>query len=349
MSSEYYTKLALNLDLLPGGFPATNSGVEIRILQKLFSPVEAMVATNMSRVSETTDAIAERVDLTEQETDRLLRSMMNRGLVWGSEKEGVLRCRLAPFIVGIWDDQWEAMDHELAHLTEQYWQEGGAKAIMSLQPAFHRVVPAQKSLKTEVILPYDDVKSLFLQAKTFQVRDCICRKEQDLVGQRKCDFPLEACLAFSVRERPGWTNTVSQEEALDLLDKVEEIGLVHTVSNVAKGLFYVCNCCSCCCLMLRSIAEFGVENSVAKANYYAVIDSERCTACGICEERCQMGACTMSEIAMIDISKCIGCGLCVTGCPEESVTLILRPDAEIVHPPENFRAWEEQRLRNRGF
>jgi ferredoxin len=153
-----------------------------------------------------------------------------------------------------------------------------------------------------------------------------------------------------VKEKPAGPYNITQEEALQLLDEVEEIGLVHTVSNVVAGVHYVCNCCGCCCAILRGITQFGIENSVAKANYYAVVKAEKCNGCGICEERCQVGACSIEgDVLVVDLTKCIGCGLCVTGCPSEAVRLELKPDAEIIMPPEDYKTWERERLNNRGL
>lgn len=349
MNTDAYEQLARVLDLLPGGFPRTKSGVELQILKKIFSSSQALVASNMTGTSETVDAIAGRANLPRGEIEERLKAMLSRGIIWGSRRDGIQKFRLAPFIVGFYEEQWDIMDHELAHLCEQYWNEGGLEGIMRYEPALHRVVPAQQALKTEFILPYDDIKPLILQAKWFELRDCICRKQQDLAGNRKCDFPLKACLNFSMVEKPVGRHNITQEEALKVLDQTEEIGLVHTVSNVAKGVFYVCNCCGCCCAFLRGITQFGIEHSVARANYYAVVDPEQCNGCGICEDRCQVKACSIADVATIDLTKCIGCGLCVTRCPTEAVRLNLRPDAEIIHPSENYKAWEQQRLRNRGL
>ncbi|MGD9010151.1 MAG: hypothetical protein PVG41_19665, partial [Desulfobacteraceae bacterium] len=38
--SDIYMALAKHLNNLPGGFPATESGIELRILKRLFSPQE---------------------------------------------------------------------------------------------------------------------------------------------------------------------------------------------------------------------------------------------------------------------------------------------------------------------
>jgi len=349
VKTDAYEKLARALDLLPGGFPQTKSGVELQILKKIFSPEEALVASNMTGISKTVEAIAKRANLPREEIEERLKVMLSKDIIWSSKKDGIQQFRLAPYVVGFYESQRDIMDHELAHLQEQYWNEGGAEGIMRPEPALHRVIPAQQALEAEFILPYDDIKSLILQAKWFQLIDCICRKQQDLLGTRKCDFPLKACLTFSVTERPMGQHNITQEEALKVLDQVEEVGLVHTVSNVARGIFYVCNCCGCCCGLLRGINQFGIKHSVARANYHAVVDPEQCNGCGICEDRCQVNACSVADVVTIDLTKCLGCGLCVTGCLSEAVTLKLRPDAEIIPPPDNYKAWEQQRLRNRDL
>ena len=188
-----------------------------------------------------------------------------------------------------------------------------------------------------------------MTAKTFRVRDCICRAQQDHIG-RQCNFPLKLCLTFSSVERAPRPDDISQKEALTILNRAEEVGLVHTVSNVVNGIGYVCNCCGCCCAILRGITEWGIENSVAHANYYAVIDSEECLGCGTCIERCQVHAISeQDEVAVVDRERCIGCGLCVTGCPNDVVKLQPKPDAEIVHPPVDYATWEHERLLRRGL
>jgi len=111
----------------------------------------------------------------------------------------------------------------------------------------------------------------------------------------------------------------------------------------------VCNCCGCCCGLLRGITEFGLANSVARANYYAEIDQDACGRCGICMERCQVKAITTDgKSYWVDRSRCIGCGLCVTGCPDQAAHLHPLPANEIVHPPATFRDWEKARLAWRG-
>jgi len=102
--------------------------------------------------------------------------------------------------------------------------------------------------------------------------------------------------------------------------------------------------------MLRGITEFGIESSVAKANYLAVVNAEVCTGCGVCTERCQVNAVTLiNGVAVVDESSCIGCGLCSTTCESDAMHLERKPDASIVAPPADMQEWGEQRLRNRGL
>ena len=350
MTNDVYEQLVDALDRLPNGFPRTASGVEIAILRKIFTPEEASLACQLSAHREPVDTIAERVGLSMEEAATRLTRMAEKGLVWFDQQAGKPRFRLAPFIVGIYEAQLEAMDHELAHLVEDYLANGGAAGIMKPQPTLHRVVPAQKAVKSEWILPYDDVRKILLSAKTFGLRDCICRVQQDHVGHRRCDFPLRTCLYFSPFEGSSSSLDVSREEALEFLDKAEEIGLVHTVSNVMKGVGYVCNCCGCCCGIIRGINDYGIENSVAQANYFAVIDPDKCQGCKTCIERCQVHAISDKDgVSVVDRKRCIGCGLCVTGCPNNVAKLERKPEAEVVHPPVDFATWGRERLLNRGL
>lgn len=350
MFSDYvYEQLAEALNKLPNGFPRTPSSVEIRILKRIFSSGEASLASQLTGSMESVEVIAKRVGLSAEETGARLMEMTKRGLLWSHGQGDQLLFRLAPFVVGIYESQRESMDHELAHLVEEYLANGGAAGIMKPQPALHRVVPAQKAVKSEWILPYDDVKVILLNSKAFRLHDCVCRVQQDYVG-RRCDFPLRTCLSFSSVERQPSEEDISKEEALAFLDKAEEMGLVHTVSNVMKGLGYVCNCCGCCCGILRGITDWGIENSVAYANYYAVIDAGECLGCGICRKRCQVHAIAeKGGMSVVDRKKCIGCGLCVTGCPNGVAKLEKRSESEIINPPADFEAWEHERLHNRGL
>ena len=348
-SNLVYTQLAQALERLPNAFPRTASGVELKILEKIFSTDEAFLAGLLDGTLASVADISERARLPAADIRSRLMSMAKRGLVWFEPLEGKPHFRLAPFIVGIYEAQIGLMDHELAHLVEDYLHEGGAEGLMTPQPALHRVMPAQKTVKSEWILPYEDVRALLLESKSFHNGSCICRTQMENLGQA-CSFPHDLCLSFSRSERSLGPGDLTQAQALELLARAEELGLVHSVSNVAEGMGYICNCCGCCCAILRGINEFGIAHSVAAANYYAVIEADLCAGCGTCIERCQVHAIAEHDgISQVERAHCIGCGLCVTGCPNDAAHLERKPEAEAIIPPLNFAAWEQERLRNRGM
>jgi electron transport complex protein RnfB len=349
MAEDAFSHLARALDRLPNGFPPTREGYEIALLRKIFSPEEAELVSHLGAAMEPVELVAERCGLPAGEVLHRLLRLAKRGLIWFTEREGKPRFRLAPFVVGIYEAQLGSIDEEMARLFEQYMAAGGAKGIMGPQPALHRVVPAHGVVKSEWILPYDDVRLLLEGARSFRMSPCICRQEQRLLG-RTCRFSLDVCLSFSSREWPAGPGVIPREQALAVLDSCEEEGLVHTVSNIQQGVGYVCNCCGCCCGILRGITELGVEGSVAQANYVAVVDEAACQGCGVCRERCQVEAIVeRNGLSAVQPQRCIGCGLCVTGCPHGAVRLLPRPEEQRLTPPLDFAAWERERLRNRGL
>ena len=157
MTDQAYEDLAGALDRLPGGFPRTKSGVEIAIFQKLFEPEEARLAVHLAAELETVEKIAARVGLETKEAKRMLKAMHEKGLIEAeSDKSGgnpTWKLALMPLIVGFYEEQWETKDHELAHLFEHYWTEGGIAGIMKYSTAPQRVIPAQLAVKRENILP----------------------------------------------------------------------------------------------------------------------------------------------------------------------------------------------------
>jgi Na+-translocating ferredoxin:NAD+ oxidoreductase subunit B len=79
MENPIYQKLARHLDNLPGGFPSTETGVEMRILKRLFTPKEAELALHLSLISEEPRVIARRAKISKQEATSRLEAMAQTG------------------------------------------------------------------------------------------------------------------------------------------------------------------------------------------------------------------------------------------------------------------------------
>ena len=57
LNQNVYKKLAQRLDAIPNGFPETESGVELKILAKLYTPEEATLASEMRLTPESAEKL----------------------------------------------------------------------------------------------------------------------------------------------------------------------------------------------------------------------------------------------------------------------------------------------------
>jgi Na+-translocating ferredoxin:NAD+ oxidoreductase subunit B len=216
----------------------------------------------------------------------------------------------------------------------------------------HRVIPVDEAVPYQLeVFAYEQASALLEGAKSWAVRDCICRVQQELVG-KGCDRPREACLTFAPVEN-AFDHTpvgrpVSKDEAFEILRQAEAAGLVHTTGNYRDGHSYICNCCPCCCGVLRGLTEFDIPNAVASSGFHSQVDSELCSACGDCLERCHFGALSIPGFTCeVQISNCVGCGLCITSCSTGALRLVRREGYS--SPPSDLREWMLQRANARGI
>lgn len=353
MSNNVYKQLVRKLDSIPNGFPETANGIELKLLAKIFSPEEAALAAEMRLSPESAKQIAERVSKTPAATTAMLGEMAKKGLIRAVGKGDKRRFGLLPFVVGIYEAQIGRMDEELARLFEDYYQ-SFAEHVLSQSPPLHKVIPVEESIPVEVqVFPFQQASALLDQAKSFGVLKCICKVQKSLVGE-PCEYPKEVCLVFSPAEDAFKDNqtirALTKDEALRILRETEEAGLIHSSANIQEGHFYICNCCTCCCGIIRGLSQFGVENSVAKSDYYAVVDHEACIGCGACVKRCQFDAPRLqNEVSYVEKTHCVGCGLCVITCPSAAMRLAKKPEEEISHTPRNRDEWMKRRAENRGL
>jgi ferredoxin len=353
MPNAAYRRLADRLNKIPNGFPATKSGVEQRLLAKIFTPEEAGLAAELSVDPETADVIAARVGREPKAIYHTLKAMVRKGQIQVSRKNGKLGFGLMPFAVGIYEEQLPRIDEELAMLFEQYFLELEG-ALAQHGPAIHRVIPVKEAIPAGVeIYPYERATELLERAKAWGVRECICRLQQKLVG-KGCDRPLEACLVFApvagVFDYSETTRAISKEEAVRILDQAAEAGLVHSPGNFQDGHSYICNCCTCCCGVLRNVAEFHSPTAIASSGFVASVNEAACVGCGDCLARCQFGALIMHEgVCVVDSVRCVGCGLCISACPSQAMQLERPATREISPPPASFSEWMAERAEARGL
>lgn len=237
-----YKKLAQLLDTIPNGFPATESGVELKLLSKLFTPEEAALALHLKLTPEYAEQIAKRTGDDPQTLEVNLKRMFAKGLIQMKRGEKGPVFGLMPFIVGIYEMQISRMDEELARLFEEYYQESFHK-VGGVKPSLHRVIPVEQAVQVGVqVLPYESASEILSRAQSWGVLDCICRVQRKLLGH-PCEHPINSCLVFSKKpnayDRAKIIKPLTKEEALQVLRQAEEAGLVHTTSNHTGELDYI--------------------------------------------------------------------------------------------------------------
>ena len=324
MSDEVYTRLREFLDRLPGGYPETDTGVEIRILKKLFSPEDAELTMKLKPEPEDPSSVAERLGMDESEATEKLEDLAKRGLIFRVRENGEAKYQAFQYIVGIYEFQLPYIDREFAEMMEEYFPYLGM-SFAPLQTKQLRIAPVDSSIEDKPkVAPYNKVREMVKQQKLILNNPCICRKEQALLGN-ECDKPRDLCFSFGKFAQFGIDNgtgtQITPEEALKLLDKAEEAGLVMSPSNTQE-LEFICCCCGCCCGGLKGTKLLENPADFFQSYYTAEIDPDECTACGTCIDRCQIDAIEEKDDVMeVNPARCIGCGLCVDTCPTEAIKL----------------------------
>jgi NAD-dependent dihydropyrimidine dehydrogenase PreA subunit len=332
MATDVYQRLAKHLDGLPGGYPATESGVELRILRRLFAPEEAELALSLTLLAEEPRVIARRARIGTEEAAARLEAMEKKGLIYAvhSRRRGP-RYMASQFVIGIWEYQVGRLTPELIRDFEEYLPILSQADVWRKAPQL-RTVPVGEAVDARLeVLSYERAEEIVRGQGRISVAPCICRQEKRLVGEG-CDKPLETCLVFGAASdyyvRNGLGRAITQEEALSVLGLAESSGLVLQPGNSRDSL-NICACCGCCCGVLRTLKRYPDPARYLTTPFVAALNPETCEGCGICTARCQMDAIRLEgEKAVLEPGRCLGCGLCVTTCPTNSLRLARKPASE---------------------
>jgi len=333
-----YERLRQILHKHPTGAPPSKAFQEI--LRTLFTAHEAHVALGMGFAPRTADRIAVLAGVAEDEARTACESMADKGIVYARRKDGQMGYALLPTIPGIFEFPFmrgggTPMHKRLAKLWEEYHREGMGNEFAGSQTPFARIVPVEQTVRSDVeVLPYEELSKLLDGVRTFALAQCACR-----VSLAACDKPRDVCLVFDrtaefLIER-GLADKISRAQADEVVRRCEEVGLVHTTSNTQTGITFVCNCCPCCCGILRGLTQLENPNAFARSRWRAEADPELCIGCGTCEEeRCPVAAVRVVEgLATVDAERCIGCGLCASACEQQAMRMLPRPQPG-PEPPE---------------
>ena len=339
MTQSVYEKLRNQIDQYSVGFPKAESGVDLKILKKLYTEEEAALFLDLSMALEPPDSICSRTNRDLQKTTDMLETMAKNGLIFRKRKADKVYFAAIPFVIGSFEFQLKRMDKDLAQMVEEYFTESFFKNMGETIPPL-RTIPVNRSVDVaQKVASYADAREIIKTKDRIAVADCICRTQQKLLDN-SCEKPLEVCFSFGSHAEyyleNGMARLIDQAEALAILEKCEEAGLVNQPANMINpgGM---CNCCGDCCGVLRALNKLPKPAEQVTNIYWAEVDADLCTGCELCMDRCQMEAIHMSddEISVINTDRCIGCGLCVTTCPEEALSLVEKPEDKQYKPPKS--------------
>jgi electron transport complex protein RnfB len=360
-----YRALQDHLDRQAVGFPPTPSGAELLFLEQLFTPEEARLALKLSyrpfSIEEILAATTGGQGWRRDQALALLESMASKGAIGWKQNEGVDCWFLMPAVVGMYEGQDGLPAVEFQRAADSYLgsREWGT-AMLAASPPQMRTVPVGIDVPVHHhVASYDQIRAIMeTAAEPFVVIPCICRSSAAAKGNpcRKTTR-TETCLGFGesaamIRKRKHGRR-ITREQAISILRENEKDGLVLQPSN-AQDPAFVCSCCGCCCGMLGMQRRLPHPLEFWTTNFHAVVDPDLCTACGTCEDRCQVNAVAMkkaagpraaaraSRRAVVDLNRCIGCGVCVPTCSAGAIRLE-KNGAETVPPPNEEELYERIR------
>ncbi|HJX13777.1 MAG TPA: 4Fe-4S binding protein [Dehalococcoidales bacterium] len=326
-----YRELQRYLDRLPSGFPAAASGLDIKLLQRFFTPEEAALAMQLSMKPEPLPRIYGRVrknGMSLEELKRMLDRMLLKGTVLGfNEGYDETHYSNAEFTAGgIYNFQVDRLSPDLIQDYRRYLDETRPKPALGMKRVMPlRTVPVAESIplpEKYKVSNYDSVRKLIEEARgQIAVANCICRQSQGILGEPCAKTDLhESCLLIGPDHARrhvdmGIARYISKEEALGIIDRASRAGLVLQPENSQRPEA-ICCCCGDCCILLRMFARHPRPVELYVTNYYAEVDPGLCTACEVCVEKCQLHARAMVDgVAVVNLDRCIGCGGCVVVCP----------------------------------
>ena len=236
--------------------------------------------------------------------------------------------------------------------------EGKTDAVPNRTP-YYRVLPVESSLVGEgrevklgqpvddprAVLPLDIISEMVKAEPLIGVAECYCRAARKIVG-KDCGHPLETCFVFNELAETlleaGLARKLDYDEAIEILQKCEQEGLVHFVDNAEGRIRSLCNCCPCSCILF-SVIKRGGGNAGGPSRFVIRYSGAHFPELEACVQLCPTAALSFNGQLAVDHKKCIGCGLCVNRCRELGHEGVLRLVPRGKHPrifPSNEALWK---------
>ncbi len=295
------------------------------ILKSMINDEQAALLVSLPGTAED---MAEKTGRSREDIEKDLLDMFRKGLTFKKIKDGKTLwnppLHIAQFhdATIVWPEATETFLENWRHYMEEEWPKMAEIFTQLLPRPYTRVIPVNKSIegiRAQVLAP-ENVREMLENAQKIAVTKCTCR-----TTMKNCDAPIDVCLQvnrgadYAIDRGSG--REVSKEEAMDIIRRAQEDGLVHVTVNKSGIGHFICNCCGCCCQAFTLLISDGLP-LCDPSRFRPVVDPDLCTACGECEDRCWFDAiAVVGETARVEDEKCLGCGQCAAVCPEEAIVL----------------------------
>lgn len=310
---------------LAAAIGAGESPLVPKIFEALVNDEEAKLML-LAAPPATAEDLAQKSGLSEAAVLEMMDSLFYRGLIFKATRGGDKKWYRVKTIPQMHDSTTltPGISRDILDLWKEYmekeWPTYG-KAVMDVMPgSIMRIVPVNESVEAQSrVMAYDDVVKIVEDARILSVTNCSCR-----VISGDCSKPLEVCMqvdrAADYNIERGTGRELPKTEAIELLKKCREEGLVHTVDNRQTVGHVICNCCNDCCLNWAVMK--GPKKWVAPSRFEAVVDEDLCSGCEACIDRCFFEALSMKDDhAAVNAENCLGCGVCTVVCPTQALSL----------------------------
>lgn len=251
---------------------------------------------------------AARCGKSEADTARILLELADAGVCFVNSINGVDTFWYDTWVPGIMEMMVNHKENvhkypQIAEAFEAYGRVRGPKSIGSFPVGIGlmRVIPIDTAIDGESRrASYEEVMKYIADNDRFSVSDCSCRTARELMGDGCGHLKEDMCIqmghAAEYYVRTGRGREITREEAIEIIKRAEENGLMHQIPNMdGDGKTHaICNCCGCSCLALRSASMFGNADMV-RSNYVSKVDKEKCVACGECVQNCPVNALQLGQ------------------------------------------------------
>lgn len=331
---------------------APDSAILMKILSVLFSPEDAGLAGKLPHSLTSLEVLSKNLKIPADELGGKLGEMARRGLVFDIEHNGRRYFTLPPVVIGLFEfvfmrTRQDMPMAELARLFEDYFYGNGdfVRANLSGDTQMFRSLVREEALPAgdhSQVLDWELATKIAQQASVHAVGICQCHHAARHLGHG-CNRPEETCLTFDFAakslSRNGLARSITMKEAMGILEKSKESGLAQIGDNVQRKVTFICNCCGCCCHVMRALKTFDLHPGIVTSNWIMEVDLSKCSGCGACLNACPVDAIAIKEKrdgerkkkwAVRSEEACLGCGVCATVCKTGAAVMRSRPQRVLV-------------------